>query len=95
MMIEYNLPIMVSLVIGISSTLKKVFNHKYDKYEPLFKLVLGIIAGIVYVSPHNIRKAILDGVLIGLAANGFNGYAKGIKDSYTTLKIKDKNKDKI
>lgn len=86
-MLEYYLPIMVSVIIGISSTLKKVFNHKYDRFEPLFKLILGVLAGVIYVNPSDIRKGFLDGIIIGLAANGFNGYAKGLKDSYTTYKI--------
>jgi len=82
-MVEYNLPIMVSLIIGVSSTLKKVFNHKYDRVEPLFKLLLGVLVSIVYINPANIKKGILDGILIGLAANGFNDYARGIKASYS------------
>ena len=91
-MIEYNIPILVSIIIGISSTLKRVFDHKYDRFEPLFKLILGVLAGIIYTNPCNIRLGILEGIVIGLAANGFNIYAQGIKDGYTTIKMYRKNK---
>lgn len=94
-MFEYNLTIMVSLIIGVSSTLKKVFGPNYNRYEPVLKLILGIIAGIVYINPNNIKIGILDGIIIGLAANGFSVYAKDIKDGYTTLRNRNKKKTKV
>ncbi|QUH24568.1 hypothetical protein [Serpentinicella alkaliphila] len=91
-MIEYNIPILISIIIGISSTLKRVFDHKYDRFEPLFKLSLGILAGVIYTNPHNIKLGILEGIIIGLAANGFNIYAQGIKNGYANIKMYRNNK---
>lgn len=48
------------------------------QFIPLLNLALGIIAGIIYVSPGNVSKAILIGIALGLSASGLYSGVKSV-----------------
>jgi uncharacterized membrane protein YfbV (UPF0208 family) len=68
--------IFVPIVMGIAQVIKMTGFNK--KFIPLIDLVLGIIFGIFFVSPEDIRQGILQGIYIGLAASGAYSGAKNV-----------------
>ncbi|MFS1511904.1 hypothetical protein VQL36_05630 [Chengkuizengella sp. SCS-71B] len=48
------------------------------KLLPVFSLILGVATGIFYVAPGDPKKAILVGIVMGLAASGLWSGAKNI-----------------
>lgn len=63
-MIEY--AVIVAVIIGLTELVKQVLP---SKYMPLISLVLGIVAGLVYVDAE-IEMQVFIGIAMGLAASG-------------------------
>ncbi|MBC9785849.1 hypothetical protein H1S01_15290 [Heliobacterium chlorum] len=59
--------IVVAVLIAIGQFAKTYID---SKYIPLVTLVLGIVAGIMYVPADTIQTGILNGIIVGLSANG-------------------------
>lgn len=60
--------VFIPIILGLVEIGKSLGMPK--KYSPIMSLVLGIIAGVVYVHPENLAAAILVGIALGLAAVG-------------------------
>jgi L-cystine uptake protein TcyP (sodium:dicarboxylate symporter family) len=58
----------IPLIIAVTELAKKL--GLPDKFAALSSAVLGVVIGIVYISPENIPEGILVGLAIGLAASG-------------------------
>lgn len=65
--------IVVAVIVGVSQLVKQ---YVATKYIPLINLVLGVIAGVVYLGTGDIRTDILYGVAIGLSASGLFDLSK-------------------
>lgn len=52
------------------------------KLTPLVCLVLGVIAGVFYLSPDDIFKGILSGILLASSAVGFYSGTKNVSQSF-------------
>lgn len=63
-MIEY--AVIVAVIIGLTELVKQVLP---SKYMPLISLVLGIVAGLVYVDAE-LEMQVFIGIAMGLAASG-------------------------
>jgi len=73
---EYAGIAIVPLIIGLSEVIKRLgFNQKFI---PVINLILGLIAGIVFISPGNIKVGIIQGIFIGLSASGLYSGTKNI-----------------
>jgi len=73
---EYAGIAIVPLIIGLSEVIKKIgFNQKFI---PVVNLILGLIAGIVFISPGNIKVGIIQGLFIGLSASGLYSGTKNV-----------------
>lgn len=59
---------LIPLVTGLVQLSKQLGFPK--KYGSLLSLVLGLIAGIVFVYPSDIKGGIITGLMIGLSASG-------------------------
>ncbi|MBC9785493.1 hypothetical protein H1S01_13375 [Heliobacterium chlorum] len=59
--------IVVAVLIAVGQFAKMYIDNKYI---PLVTLALGIVAGILYVPSDTIQTGILNGIIVGLSANG-------------------------
>lgn len=64
----------VGIIIGLVEVLKKAGLPK--KFIPLASLTFGIIAGVVYVNPTNIKAGIIVGMMLGLTSSGLYSSTK-------------------
>lgn len=60
--------VLIPLIIGLIELLKYFSLPK--KVLPIVSLALGVILGIVYVYPHDVKGGILVGLMMGLSASG-------------------------
>jgi len=58
----------IPVIIGLIEVAKAGGLPK--RFAPILALVLGILAGIVYVDPESVKGGVLKGVAIGLASVG-------------------------
>lgn len=58
----------VGLIIGLVEVLKRTGLPK--KFLPLASLVFGVIAGVFYVNPEDIKVGIIVGIMLGLSSCG-------------------------
>lgn len=72
----------IPLIVGLIELLKQV--GLPAKFAALTSAVLGIIIGIVFISPDDIKKGVLVGLSLGLAASGL---FSGIKNTVEGTKI--------
>lgn len=59
---------LIPLIIGLVELMKWFGLPK--KVTPIASLILGLIAGIVYVNPEDLKGGVLVGLMIGLSASG-------------------------
>lgn len=68
--------VFIPLIIGITELSKNIGVPK--KFLPLIGLFLGVIIGVLFIEPNNIKNGILIGVIIGLSSSGLYSGAKTI-----------------
>lgn len=79
MMEVYNVAI-IPLIVGMVELLKQL--GLPSKFAALASTILGVVIGIVYVSPHDIAQAILVGASLGLGACGLYSGTKNTKEIF-------------
>lgn len=67
-MLEIYDVVLIPLIIGIVELLKMYGMKK--RLLPIMALVFGMIGGIVYIYPNDIKAGILVGLMMGLSASG-------------------------
>ena len=75
---EYAGIALIPLVIGLAEVIKKIGLN--SKFVPLANLILGLIAGIIFLNPGDIRAGIIQGLFIGLSASGLYSGIKNVKE---------------
>lgn len=78
MTVEVQDAVLIPIIIGIVQLLKVTGIQK--RLLPISSLILGILAGIFYVNPQDIRSGILVGVMMGLSASGMYSGGKAIME---------------
>jgi len=71
----------VPLIMGVVELLKRL--GLPAKFAALASAILGIIVGLVYVSPGDVAKGILVGLSLGLAASGLYSGTKNTIEGFT------------
>lgn len=69
---------LIAVVMGVSELMKCTGINQ--KFIPLLNMVTGVIGGVLYLSPHNLKLGILQGVVLGLTAGGFYSGAKNVTE---------------
>lgn len=69
--------ILIPLIIGLVQILK-YFGFKKKWFLPLASLLFGILAGVIYLYPNDVKAGILIGVIMGLSASGMYSGGKAI-----------------
>jgi hypothetical protein len=70
---------MIAVVLGVTEVIKKVFKLSEElskRITPAIALVLGVVAGNIYVAPTDWRQGTLMGIMIGLSAVGLYSGSK-------------------
>ena len=70
----------VPLIVGLVELVKKL--GLPSKFCPVVGVVLGVVIGIVYISPTDITKGILVGASLGLSAVGLYSGTKNTKEIF-------------
>lgn len=71
---EYTDVLLVAVIVGLVELLKMAnFPHKL---LPVASLLLGIVGGVVYLHPTDIKAGILMGIIMGLSASGLYSGSK-------------------
>ena len=60
--------VLIPLIIGIVSLLKMYGMPR--RLLPVMALIFGIVGGIIYIYPEDIKAGILVGLMMGLSASG-------------------------
>ncbi|MBU5486452.1 holin [Clostridium sp. MSJ-11] len=71
-----DLAFMTGIVMALSEMFKRF--GVSPKFIPVLNLLLGIVAGMVYVSPQDTKTAVLSGIVIGLTSSGLYSGTKNI-----------------
>lgn len=71
----------VPFILGVVELVKKL--GLPSKFCPIVGVVLGVVIGIVYISPTDITKGILVGASLGLSAVGLYSGTKNTKEIFT------------
>lgn len=78
----------IPLIVGVVELLKQI--GLPSKFAALVSVLLGITIGIVYLSPGDIKKGILVGLALGLAASGLYSGTKSTVEGVKGLFIAKK-----
>lgn len=65
---EYTDVLLIAVIVGLVELLKKL--NLPHKLLPVASLVFGLIGGVFYLFPHDLKAGILTGIIIGLSASG-------------------------
>ena len=68
--------VLIPLIIGIVELLKMYGMKK--RLLPFMSLVFGVVGGIIYIYPHDIKAGILVGLMMGLSASGLYSGGKAV-----------------
>lgn len=65
---EYTDVIIVAVILGLVEVLKTL--GLTEKFAPVASIVLGIMGGVIYLYPQDLKAGILMGLIMGLSASG-------------------------
>ena len=68
--------LIIGVIIALAELLKKVGINA--KYIPIADLILGLVAGFVYLYPGDVKMAVLYGIIAGLSAAGLYSGVKNV-----------------
>lgn len=68
--------VLIPLIIGLVQLLR--MTGLKNRFLPLASLIFGILAGIFYVYPEDIKGGILIGLMMGLSASGMYSGGKAL-----------------
>jgi hypothetical protein len=68
--------VLIPLIIGIVELLKMYGMPK--RLLPVVAIVFGIVGGIVYIYPYDVKAGILIGLMMGLSASGLYSGSKAV-----------------
>lgn len=66
----------IPIIVGLVELLKGVGLPK--KWCPVASVVLGIVGGVVYLCPSDVKMGIISGLVIGLSASGLYSSGKNM-----------------
>ncbi len=72
--------LIVPFIVGIVELVKKL--GLPSKFCPVVSVILGVIIGLVYISPNDIAQGILVGASLGLSAVGLYSGTKNTKEIF-------------
>ena len=68
--------VLIPLIIGVVELLKMYGMPK--RLLPIVAIIFGIVGGIVYIYPNDIRAGVLIGLMMGLSASGLYSGSKAV-----------------
>lgn len=78
----------IPLIVGIVELLKEIGLH--SKFAAVVSVLIGIAIGVVYISPDDVKRGILVGLALGLAASGLYSGTKSTVEGLRSLFVAKK-----
>jgi hypothetical protein len=75
---EYAGIALIPLVIGLAEIVKNLGLNA--KFIPIISLIFGLVAGIIFLNPSDIKAGIIQGIFIGLSASGLYSGVKNVRE---------------
>lgn len=69
---------LLAVIVAISKTLTLIGFDK--KFIPIVNMFLGMIGGILYLYPSDVKMGVLVGLVLGLTATGTYSSVKNVKE---------------
>ncbi|MEI3605911.1 hypothetical protein SPD48_09435 [Pseudogracilibacillus sp. SE30717A] len=77
---EYTDVLLIAVIVGLVELLKKL--NLPHKLLPVASLIFGLIGGVFYLFPNDLKAGILTGIIIGLSASGlYSGVKNTVEDN--------------
>lgn len=76
-MIGFDDATLLAAVMGLVEAAKR-FGKLPNQFAPVLAIVLGIAAGVFYLSPGDLKQGILSGIVLGLTAVGLYSGSKNV-----------------
>lgn len=67
---------LIPLIVGLVEVLKYFGISK--RFLPICSLVFGVLLGVFYIYPHDIKGGVLVGLMMGLSASGMYSSGKAL-----------------
>lgn len=68
--------VLVGVIVGLVEIIKR--SGVPDKYSPIVAIFLGVISGVLYLSPDNYLNGVLQGIILGLSSVGLYSGTKNL-----------------
>lgn len=78
----------IPLIVGIVELLKEI--GLPSKFAAVVSVLIGIAIGVVYISPDDVKRGILVGLALGLAASGLYSGTKSTVEGLRSLFVAKK-----
>ena len=76
MNIGFDNGILVAVIVALGEFFKKVGLN--PKLIPILNLIFGVVGGVIYLNPIDLKVGILEGLIMGLTAGGFYSGVKNV-----------------
>ena len=83
---EYTEAIIIAVIVGLVELLKQAGLPK--KASPLVALAFGVVGGVIYLFPGDVKAGIFMGLVMGLSASGLYSGGKAILE-YKKEEVED------
>lgn len=87
---NYSEAFMIPIITAVTEVFKRM--GLPNNLTTFLSLILGVLAGFIYVSPKDWREALLRGIIMGLSASGLYDFGKHIMEHANSLIKNLKNK---
>ncbi|WP_217988491.1 hypothetical protein [Paucisalibacillus globulus] len=79
---------LVPLISGLVEVIKQVGIPK--KYSSILSIIFGVLLGMIYAGPTDLKRGIIMGIMLGLSASGLYSGTRSVHET-----IKQINQDKV
>lgn len=83
---EYEGIALVPVIMALAEGLKALGFNK--KYIPVVNVIFGLVGGMIYLNPSDLKMGILQGVIMGLASSGLYSGVKNVSEGIKQEKVK-------
>jgi len=80
---NYGEALLIPIITAVTEVFKKM--GLPTNLTTFLSLILGILAGFIYVSPNDWRAALLRGIIMGLSASGLYDFGKHVVEHTYSL----------
>lgn len=68
--------VLIGVIVGLVEIIKR--SGVPDRYAPIVSIILGIVAGVLYLTPEDYLYGVLQGIILGLSSVGLYSGTKNL-----------------